>query len=118
MTEHTINQALNYVAQGNIADFKECVSEILTAKAIEAIDVKRVEVATSYMTAQPVTEEVELVEKDEVAGWIAFYNQKKLEIKIGVDAKDLFSAKEFAMKHFKVPKSKRGLLAIQVAYKD
>jgi hypothetical protein len=53
-----------------------------------------------------------------VAGWIAVYNRNKLEIKKGKDAKDLWTAKQFAMKHFKVPKSKQGLLAIKPAYND
>jgi hypothetical protein len=50
------------------------------------------------------------------AGWIAIYNGKSLEIKIDKDAKDLFTAKQFAINHFKVPKSKQGLLAIAPAY--
>jgi hypothetical protein len=54
----------------------------------------------------------------DVAGWIAIYNSKKLEIKKGKDAKDLSTAKDFAIKHFKVPKSKQGLLAIKPGYDD
>jgi hypothetical protein len=60
-----------------------------------------------------VTEET-LTEKP--AGWIAIYNGKSLEIRIDKDAKDLFTAKQFAISHFKVPKSKQGLLAIAPAY--
>jgi hypothetical protein len=51
------------------------------------------------------------------AGWIAMYGGKKLEIKKG-DAKDLYGAKQNALKHFKVPKSKQGLLAIEPAYES
>lgn len=52
----------------------------------------------------------------ELKGWIAFYNDKKLEIYKGVDADDLYTAKLFAIKTLKVPKSKIGLLAIAPAY--
>jgi hypothetical protein len=51
------------------------------------------------------------------AGWIAIYGGKKLEIKKG-EAKDLWGAKQLAMKKLKVPKSKQGLLAIDVAYES
>ena len=41
--------------------------------------------------------------KGKMAGWIAMYNGKKLEIKKS-EAKDLYGAKQLAIKHFKVPK--------------
>jgi hypothetical protein len=53
-----------------------------------------------------------------IAGWIAIFQGKKLEIKIGKDAESLYGAKKFAIKHFKVPKSKVGLLAIEPAYNE
>lgn len=52
---------------------------------------------------------------EEVAGWIAMYNGKKLEIKKGKDADNMLQAKEYAIKELKVPKSKQGLLAIKPA---
>jgi hypothetical protein len=52
-----------------------------------------------------------------MAGWIAIYGGKKLEIKKS-EAKDLWGAKQLAIKKLKVPKSKTGLLAIDVAYDD
>jgi len=52
-----------------------------------------------------------------MAGWIAIYNGKKLEIKKS-EAKDLWAAKQLAIKKLKVPKSKQGLLAIDVAYEE
>jgi hypothetical protein len=55
--------------------------------------------------------------KGEFAGWIAIYGGKKLEIK-KTEAKDLYGAKQLAIKKLKVPKSKTGLLAIDVAYDD
>lgn len=54
--------------------------------------------------------------ESKVKGWIAIYGGKKLEIKMGKDADSLYSAKQFAMKELKVPKSKKGLLAIKPAY--
>ena len=61
----------------------------------------------------------ESVELDEAkfAGWIAFYNKDKLEIKKS-EADGLYDAKLLAIKHFKVPKSKQGLLAIEPAYEE
>ena len=60
-------------------------------------------------------EEVEIDEK--FAGWIAFYNREKYEIKPKKGEIDsLYDAKQAAIKHFKVPKSKQGLLAIKPAH--
>jgi len=62
-------------------------------------------------------EEVEIDEK--FAGWIAFYNNDKLEIKPKKGEIDsLNDAKQAAIKHFKVPKSKQGLLAIEPAHEE
>jgi len=55
--------------------------------------------------------------KGKMAGWIAIFGGKKLEIKKS-EAKDLYGAKQLAIKKLKVPKSKEGLLAIDVAYDD
>lgn len=71
--------------------------------------------AVKVLQKQYKKEEVELDE--EVAGWIAMYNGQKLEIK-KTEAKDLYSAKLKAIAHFKVPKSKQGLLAIKPAYNE
>ena len=60
-------------------------------------------------------EEVEIDEK--FAGWIAFYGGKKLEIRPKKGEIDsLWDAKKSAIDHFKVPKSKQGLLAIKPAH--
>lgn len=55
--------------------------------------------------------------KGKLAGWIAMYNGKKLEIKKS-EAKGILGAKQLAIKHFKVPKSKVGLLAIAPGYEE
>jgi len=56
-------------------------------------------------------------EAKKFAGWIAIHGGKKLEIKKS-EAKDLYAAKQLAIKKLNVPKSKQGLLAIDVAYED
>lgn len=61
-------------------------------------------------------EEASVEEEDKFAGWIAIYNGKKLEIRVDKDAHNLLSAKEFAIKTLKVPKSKQGLIALAPAY--
>ena len=53
--------------------------------------------------------------EEKIAGWIAIYNGKKLEIK-KTEAEGIYGAKQLAIKKLKVPKSKQGLLAIDVAY--
>jgi len=60
-------------------------------------------------------EEVEVAEK--FAGWIAIYGGKQLEIKKS-EADGIWPAKQLAIKHFKVPKSKLGLLAIAPAEEE
>lgn len=51
------------------------------------------------------------------AGWIVFYNNKRVEIK-KTEASDLYGAKQLAIQLMKVPKSKTGLLAIAPAYEE
>ena len=49
---------------------------------------------------------------EEFAGYIAHYNGQKHEIK-SHEAKDLYDAKQKAIAHFKIPKSKHGLLSVK-----
>jgi len=49
---------------------------------------------------------------EEFAGWVAHYNGQKHEIK-SHEAKDLYGAKQKAIAHFKIPKSKHGLLSVK-----
>jgi len=51
------------------------------------------------------------------AGWIAFYNGKKLEIRKD-QADNLWQATKLARKNFNVPKSKIGLMAIEPAHEE
>jgi len=61
-------------------------------------------------------EEEELEEK-KLAGWIANFKGKKLEIKLD-QAKDSWGAQQLAMKTLKVPKSQKGLLSVNPAYES
>ena len=58
-----------------------------------------------------------LGEADKLAGWIAIYGGKKLEIKKS-EADGIYGAKQLAIKKLKVPKSKVGLMAIEPAYES
>jgi hypothetical protein len=66
--------------------------------------------------APVVFEEVDL-EEGQMAGWIAIYKGKKIEIKKD-QAKDLYGAKQLAIKQLKVPKSGQGILSITPAYES
>jgi len=82
-----------------------------------AIEVKSTVKQAAATVAKLNKEEVEIDEK--FAGWIAFYNKEKLEIKPKKGEIDsLYDAKQAAIKHFKVPKSKQGLLAIEPAHEE
>ena len=90
---------------------KKKVEQVIAKQMKKPADAKRV------LGSQIVFEEVEIDEK--FAGWIAFYNKEKLEIKPKKGVIDsLNDAKQAAIKHFKVPKSKQGLLAIEPAHEE
>ena len=97
-----------FIAELNTSHF----GDIKIAKQmIKPADAKRI------LGSQIVFEETEIDEK--FAGWIAFYNKEKLEIKPKKGVIDsLYDAKQAAIKHFKVPKSKQGLLAIEPAHEE
>ena len=59
----------------------------------------------------------ENIDESKMAGWVAIYNGKKVEIKKS-EASDLYGAKMKAAKMLKVPKSKIGLLAIKPGYNE
>jgi hypothetical protein len=54
---------------------------------------------------------------EKFAGWIAFYNGKQFEIDKS-QAKDLYGAKQIAIKHFKAPKSKQHMITVKPGYDD
>ena len=62
-----------------------------------------------------------LTQNGNLAGWLAFYNGKKLEVPLNTVSSagvvdSLWKAKEYAAGQMKVPKSKAGLLAVVPAY--
>ena len=90
---------------------KKKVEKVISKQMKKPADAKRI------LGSQIIFEEVEIDEK--FAGWIAFYNKEKLEIKPKKGEIDsLNDAKQAAIKHFKVPKSKQGLLAIEPAHEE
>lgn len=56
-----------------------------------------------------------LDQSGEMKGWIAMYGGKKVEI-LKSEAKDLWGAKQVALKKLNVPKSKQNMMAIEPAY--
>ena len=53
-----------------------------------------------------------------LAGWIAFYNNDRLEIPLDIIEGGIYEAKLHAIDWWRVPKSKQGLLAIEPAYEE
>ena len=56
-------------------------------------------------------------EENEFAGWVAIYNNNRIEIDKS-EADGIYQAKQIAIKKLKVPKSKVGLLAIAPGYNE
>lgn len=109
---------------------EEVVETTQEVVADETEEVVAEEVAEEEATEEEATEEVvaeeeateeevdtENIDESEMAGWIAFYNGKKVEIKKS-EANDLYGAKMKAAKMLNVPKSKMGLLAIKPGYNE
>lgn len=83
-------------------------------KGVEGIE-KNIGKFDSKLGVIPTHEALVVLEAEEFAGWIAFYNGKKLEIRKD-EATGIFGAKQIAIKKLNVPKSKQGMLAIAPAY--
>ena len=66
---------------------------------------------------ESIRNDLKLFEEQVFAGYIAMYNGQKLEID-KEDADGIYDAKQLAIAHFKIPKSKQGLLAIEPAYEE
>ena len=66
---------------------------------------------------ESIRNDLKLFEEQVFAGYIAMYNGQKLEID-KEDADGIYDAKQLAIAHFKIPKSKQGLLAIEPAYNE
>ena len=66
---------------------------------------------------ESIRNDLKLFEDSVFAGFIAFYDDQKLEISKD-KASDLWDAKKIAIAHFNIPKSKQGLLAVEPAYEE
>ena len=60
-----IGQFLNNVAAGNANDAKENINDILSAKAFEALDAKKIELAKTIFTGKEESVEVQDTEETE-----------------------------------------------------
>ena len=84
---------------------------------LEKIKSSEVGNTKSFQSIQKYTKGESVNEAGDFAGWIAFYNGKRLEIKKS-EANGIYGAKQIAIKKLKVPKSKQGLLAIKPAVEE
>lgn len=100
----------------NFREFKENIVSSIQKKIAEKLESKKIEMARE-MFGEGVDEGWSRPE-GKLAGWIAIFQGKKIEIRKEKDAKDIWSAKQFAIKALRVPKSKQGLLAIEPAYEE
>jgi hypothetical protein len=67
------------------------------------------------LTCSRKASDLPLDQSGKMKGWIAMYGGKKVEI-LKSEAKDLWSAKQLALKKLNVPKSKSNMMAIEPAY--
>jgi hypothetical protein len=96
-------------------DFREFKANIVAKiqeKVAQRLQSRKIEIASTLFNEGWNRPEGKL------AGWIAMFQGKKIEIRKEKDAKDIWSAKQFAIKALRVPKSKQGLLAIEPAYEE
>lgn len=59
MSEYTTQDAVQHAMAGNVSDFKNAVSDILANKVRDAIELKKLEVAQSFMSAEEEEYEIE-----------------------------------------------------------
>lgn len=52
MSDYTTTDAVKHAMAGNIADFKNAVNDILSHKVRDAIELKKLNVATNFMSAE------------------------------------------------------------------
>jgi len=64
MTDVTTKDAVQMAMNGNSSGFRDAVNDLLTQKVRDAVDLKKVEVATSFMSADSDTEEELEIEGD------------------------------------------------------
>lgn len=59
MSDYTTTDAVKSAMAGNIADFKNAVNDILSHKVRDAIELKKIDVATNFMSADVEEEDIE-----------------------------------------------------------
>jgi|TARA_E500000318_G_C3367584_1_gene137194 hypothetical protein len=52
MSDYTTRDAIDFAFDGNSAKFKDAIHDIMSSKVADAIELKRVEVASQFMSAQ------------------------------------------------------------------
>ena len=52
MSDHTTRDAVEFAINGNTAEFKNAINNIMADKVADAIELKRIEVASQFMSAQ------------------------------------------------------------------
>jgi len=52
MSDYTTRDAVEFAFDGNTAKFKDAINGIMADKVADAIELKRVEVASQFMSAQ------------------------------------------------------------------
>lgn len=68
MSEYTTQDAIKSAMQGNIADFKSAVNDLLIQKVQDAIEIKKTEVASTFMSTEVDEEEYEIDTEGETDG--------------------------------------------------
>mgnify|MGYP001270388116 CR=1 FL=1 len=52
MSEYTTQDAINSAMKDNVSDFKSAVHDLLTQKVQDALELKRLKVASNFMSAE------------------------------------------------------------------
>ena len=63
MAEYTTQDAVRLAMSGNVNDFRSAINDILTDRVRDAIDIKKSEVASTFMSAE--TDEVEVDDQED-----------------------------------------------------
>jgi len=63
MAEYTTQDAVRLAMSGNVNDFRSVINDILTDRVRDAIDIKKSEVASTFMSAE--TDEVEVDDQED-----------------------------------------------------
>ena len=66
MSEYSTDDAVKFAVNSDAAQFKSAVNDILAQKVSDALEVKRVEVAHSFMEPKVESEPEEVVNDEEI----------------------------------------------------